>query len=81
MLTDQKPGLEGRVADAVDLVNSHSGQTCVTLLFNSARNAEVEFLANTALLHGGEFQFTAGFQTYDGSVDELTDIRAEIIDH
>ena len=48
--------LERAVADAVSLVNAHSGQTSVTLRFHSAEFGEVDFIAHTASLKGDRFE-------------------------
>jgi hypothetical protein len=74
------PSLQQAVADAVRLVNAHSGQACVRLQFN-ADVAEVDLVANSASLQGDRFQFTAGFQTVDGTIGELANIRTEVIGH
>lgn len=73
------PKLDQAVRQAVDLVNSHAGQTSVHLLFNDDPT-ELDFIANSARLQGPLFEFKAGFETYGGRVDELSDIRFEIID-
>jgi hypothetical protein len=75
-----KTDLQRAVMDAVNLVNTHSGQTSVRLLFNSDEMPELDFVANSAVLRGQQFEFTAGFETYGGSIEELLDIRAEVID-
>lgn len=67
------------VADAVRLVNSHSGQASVRLKFNSGDVPELDFVANSARVLGDRFVFTAGFETFDGSIRELADIHAELI--
>jgi hypothetical protein len=72
--------LQRAVANAVTLVNSNSGQTCVRLRF-SDDSPEIDFVANAARCDRGNFEFQAGFETYGGSVEELSDIRAEIIGH
>lgn len=74
------PELRRAVASAVDLVNSHSGQTCVRLRF-TGEPSEVNFVANSARLRGVTFEFQAGFETYGGSVEELSDISTEVIAH
>ncbi|MFH1748190.1 MAG: hypothetical protein ABIG44_14240 [Planctomycetota bacterium] len=77
------PGLELQraVSQAVKLVNAHSGQTSVHLCFRSMDFPEIDFVANSASIQGDKFHFTAGFETFDGSVTELTDIRAQLINH
>jgi hypothetical protein len=75
-----KTDLQRAVMDAVNLVNTYSGQTSVRLLFNSDEMPELDFVANSAILRGHQFEFTAGFETYGGSIEELLDIRAEVID-
>jgi hypothetical protein len=77
MVTSQE--LKRAVAEAVDQVNTHSGRACVHLRFNSADLPELEFLANSARLMGEKFLFTSGFETYDGSIEELASIRTEVI--
>ena len=71
--------LRKAVTDAVDLVNSHSGAASVRLEFNSESVPPIDFVANSGSFEGENFIFTAGFETYGGSVDELKDIRAELI--
>ncbi len=71
--------LRKAVTDAVDLVNSHSGAASVRLEFNSETVPPVDFVANSGSVDGGHFTFTAGFETYGGSVEELKGIRAELI--
>ena len=70
--------LRRAVAEAVDVVNAHSGQTSVHLRF-AGDPAAVDFVANSARLQGATFEFQAGFETYGGSVDELSEIKTEII--
>jgi hypothetical protein len=72
--------LRRAVAKAVDLVNSHSGQTSVHLRFVNDPSA-IDFIANSARLQGAAFEFQAGFETYGGSVDELSEIRTEVLGH
>ncbi len=71
--------LRKAVTDAVDLVNSHSGAASVRLEFNSATVPPVDFVANSGSVEGEHFTFTAGFETYGGSVDELKGIQTELI--
>ena len=71
--------LRKAVTDAVELVNSHSGAASVRLEFNSESVPPIHFVANSGSFEGENFVFTAGFETYGGSVDELKDIRAELI--
>lgn len=66
------------VESAVDLVNTHSGLACVHLRFADDLD-EIDFVANSASFQNGQFQFQAGFDTYGGSVTELSDIRTELI--
>lgn len=73
--------IQRAVSDAVQLVNTHSGQASVHLCFQSRELPEVDFVANSASLQGDRFRFTAGFETFDGTVAELSDIRTELIDH
>ena len=74
------PELRRAVAQAVDLVNSHSGQTSVHLRF-ADDPAAIDFVANAARLQGATFEFQAGFETYGGSVEELSEIKTEVIGH
>jgi hypothetical protein len=74
------PRLHHAVVRAVDVVNSHSGHTTVHLRF-AEDLADVDFVANSAKLHGVTFEFQAGFETYGGSVDELSEIKTEVIGH
>lgn len=74
------PDMRRAVADAVSLVNTHSGHTAIRLLFASGADPEVDFVANSAVLRGKTFEFTAGFETYGGSVDELSEISATVIE-
>ncbi len=71
--------LRKAVTDAVDLVNSHSGAASVRLEFNSETAPPLDFVANSGSVEGEHFTFTAGFETYGGSVEELKGIRAELI--
>jgi hypothetical protein len=68
------------VADAVRVVNDHRGETCVRLLFAGDPEG-IDFIANAGRFQDGRFEFHAGFETLSGSVEELADIRAEIIKH
>ena len=72
--------LRRAVVEAVDLVNSHSGQTSVHLRF-ADDPAEIDFVANSARLQGARFEFQAGFETDGGSVEELSGIKTEVIGH
>ena len=72
--------LRRAVAKAVDLVNSHSGHTSVHLRFAGDPTA-IDFVANSAQLRGGRFEFQAGFETYGGSVEELSEISTQVIGH
>ncbi|MCH7872603.1 MAG: hypothetical protein IID33_12970 [Planctomycetes bacterium] len=71
--------LRKAVTDAVDLVNSHSGAASVRLEFNSETVPPIDFVANSGSFEGENFIFTAGFETYGGSMEELKNIRAELI--
>ncbi|MBI5865359.1 MAG: hypothetical protein HZB38_12790 [Planctomycetes bacterium] len=73
-----KTNLQHAVANAVDVVNANSGLTCVKLRFADDQS-EIDFVANAAQFSQGRFEFQAGFETYGGAVDELEDIRAEVI--
>lgn len=83
MLTMQTSNVELRkaVADAVHLVNNHSGQAAVRLVFDSVDIPALDFVANSATFQGDSFVFTSGFETFDGTLGELKDIRAEVIRH
>ena len=70
--------LRRAVMQAVELVNTHAGQTSVSLRF-ADDPADVNFVANSARLQGITFEFQAGFETYGGSVEELSDIKTEVI--
>lgn len=72
--------LQNAVNSAVNLVNHHSGQTSVHLRFNDGEPAEIDFVANAASLSGRSFEFVAGYETYGGSLDELVEITAKVID-
>jgi hypothetical protein len=72
--------LRHAVAQAIDLVNSHSGQTSVHLRF-AGDPAAIDFVANSASLLGGKFEFQAGFETYGGSVEEISEISTQVIGH
>lgn len=74
-----KGPLEHKVRDAVELVNRHSGKTAVRLMFQDDGAVEIDFVANSARITGGAFEFVAGFETYGGSVDELAQIDARLI--
>lgn len=71
-------GLQQAVADAVRVVNDNSGLTCVRLRF-AEDQSEIDFVANAAQVGQGRFEFQAGFETYGGAIEELDDIRAEVI--
>ena len=66
--------LHRAVMQAVELVNAHSGQTSVHLRF-ADDPADIDFVANSATMLGERFEFQAGFETYGGSVEELSDIK------
>jgi hypothetical protein len=72
------PELGRAVAQAVDVVNSHSGHASVHLRFAGDPDG-IDFVANSARLLEGRFEFQAGFETYRGSVDELSEITTELI--
>ena len=72
--------LRRAIAQAVDLVNSHSGQASVHLRFANDPSA-IDFIANSARLQEGRFEFQAGFETYGGSLEELSEISTEVIGH
>lgn len=72
--------LRSAVADAVNVVNHHAGQTCVHLRF-AGDTDHIDFVANSANLLDGVFEFKAGFETVCGKIDELEDIRTQVIGH
>ncbi len=72
------PNMQHAVAEAVTLVNQHAGRTCVRLWFAGDLD-EIDFVANSAKLQEGAFEFNAGFETYRGQVDELSKIDAQLI--
>ena len=82
MPNETNPELQRAVASAVDLVNTHSGETTVRLRFNDDdTEPEADFVANSASLNNGAFVFTAGFETYSGRIGDLAGIHAELIGH
>lgn len=70
--------LRTSVEDAIKLVNLHSGQANVRLWFNSVQ-PPFDFIANSGALQGDNFVFTAGFETIEGRINDLREIRAELI--
>lgn len=81
MHTTLAPGeLRKAVMDAVQLVNKNSGRAAVRLTYGEL-NAPVDFVANSGSFQGDRFVFTAGFETYDGQIDELVGIEAQVIKH
>lgn len=70
--------LRRAVMRAIDLVNAHSGQTSVHLRF-AGDPAAIDFVANSARMQGGRFEFQSGFETYGGDVEELSDIKTQVI--
>jgi hypothetical protein len=72
--------LQKAVTRAVDVVNAKPGLTCVKLRFADDLS-EIDFVANSASLSAGRFEFQAGFETYGGNVEELAEIQAEVIRH
>ncbi len=73
-------GIKQAVADAVALVNRNSGQASVKLSFLSSETPDIDFVANSgAMQDDGTFIFTSGFETFDGSVGELSDIDTQLI--
>ena len=66
-----------KIADAVELVNSHAGRATVHLLFKG--ESEIDFVANAARLDGEVFSFEAGFEQFSGHLEEVGDIRTELI--
>lgn len=71
--------LRRAVMQAIDLVNAHSGQTSVHLRF-ADDPVDIDFVANSARMLGEKFEFQAGFETYGGTVEELSDIKIEVIE-
>ncbi len=69
--------IQSAVADAVNLVNRHSGKTTIHLRF--VDTGEIDIIANAATFTDGAFEFQAGFETVGGSIDELLSIQAEVI--
>lgn len=67
------------VAEAVNVVNSHQGETTVWLRFANGDPEEFDFVANAAKLTGNSFEFQAGYDTFSGTVDELREIRVQVI--
>ncbi len=72
--------LRKAVLDVVELVNAHSGAASVRLEFNSEVEPKVDFIAHAAEFDDDKFTFTAGFETYSGTLDELEGIRAKLIE-
>lgn len=70
--------MQNALADAVSTVNAHAGETRVRLRFSDDPD-ELDFVANSAMMRNNAFEFQAGFATYGGSVEEISEIRAEII--
>ena len=80
MAVEMQPEMQRAVANAVNMVNLHSGETSVRLRFRSDESEpELDFVANSARLSEGGFEFTAGFETYTGSFEDLAEIHAELI--
>ena len=79
MLGAQSANMQSAVASAVKLVNDHAGQAAIRLRFNSTELSEVDFVANSASLQGERFVFTAGFESFGGTLSELADIHAALI--
>jgi hypothetical protein len=67
------------IRDVVRMVNENSGQTNVRLRYCDDCD-EISFVANSARLDGSNFEFVAGFETYCGSVQDLADLSATVID-
>ena len=72
------PEIRKAVLQAISDVNAQPGQTSVHLRFNDDP-LDVDFVANSASMQGAAFEFQAGFETYGGSIDELSDIKTETI--
>lgn len=82
MSTTLAPGeLRKAVTDAVRLVNANSGRAAVRLMFGGIDPPVIDFIANSGNFQGDRFVFTAGFETYDGRLDELVGIEANVIRH
>lgn len=77
VMTPNQTDIRRAVADAVQLVNRHPGQTCIRLRFRD-EYAE-DFVANSAALNGESFSFSAGFDTYGGALEDLATIETETI--
>lgn len=72
--------IQKAVSDAVALVNTRPGNTSIRLRF-ADDPYELDFVANAARCCDGRFEFQAGYETYGGNLEELSDIRAEVIAH
>jgi hypothetical protein len=70
--------IRAAVNEAVKVVNANAGKTCVHLQF-AGDPIGLDFVANAATFQGGAFEFQAGFETYGGSVEELSGVRADVI--
>ncbi|TWT44259.1 hypothetical protein RAS1_06690 [Phycisphaerae bacterium RAS1] len=82
LLAHEGTELKQAVADAVNLVNAHSGKATIRLRFASdGLSDELDFVANSARLNGDMFTFVSGFETFGGKVAELAGISAEVIKH
>ncbi len=74
--SDNDVGLHLR--QAIETVNHHAGQTCVRLRFADDPD-EIDFIANSARLIDGAFEFQAGIETLSGSIEELSAVRVDVI--
>lgn len=77
-MTTASIDIRAAVNEAVKVVNANAGKTCVHLQF-AGDPSGLDFVANSATVHGGSFEFQAGFETYGGSVEELAGVRADVI--
>lgn len=79
MMTTVETNLKKALNEAVRLVNGHSGATTVRLEYDGA--PPIDFVANSGSFEGENFVFTAGFETYGGTLDQLRNVRAQLISH
>ena len=63
---------------AISTVNDHAGQTCIYVQF-SDDPTEIDFIANSARITEGGFEFQAGIETLTGAIEEIAAIRTEVI--
>ncbi len=79
MMTTVETDLKRALNEAVEMVNGHSGATTVRLEYDGS--PPIDFVANSGSFEGESFVFTAGFETYGGTLDQLRDVRARLISH